>query len=48
MRLRNILEQLDGVAAAVVERGRSRDFERFEEIRVRLVGRAGPRSEDDP
>jgi long-chain acyl-CoA synthetase len=36
MRLQQILEQLDGVAAAVVERRQSRDFERFGEIRVRL------------
>lgn len=37
IRLQNILEQLDGVAAAVIERGQSRDFERFGEIRVRLT-----------
>jgi acyl-coenzyme A synthetase/AMP-(fatty) acid ligase len=33
-RLRAILESIPGVLAAVVERGSSRDFERFEEIRV--------------
>lgn len=37
VRLRGILEQLEGVKSAVVERGRSRDYERFEEIRVRLT-----------
>lgn len=35
-RLRKILETLPGVKLADVERGFSRDFERFEEIRVRL------------
>lgn len=35
-RLRAILETLPGVKLASVERGFSRDFERFEEIRVRL------------
>lgn len=35
-RLRAILETLPGVKLATVERGFSRDFERFEEIRVRL------------
>lgn len=35
-RLREILETLSGVRLATVERGFSRDFERFEEIRVRL------------
>lgn len=35
-RLRAILEALDGVESATVERGFSRDFERFEEIQVRL------------
>lgn len=35
-RLRAILEALPGVKLATVERGFSRDFERFEEIRVRL------------
>ena len=35
-RLRGILESLDGVHAAAIERGLSRDYERFEEIRVRL------------
>lgn len=35
-RLRTILETLPGVKNAAVERGFSRDFERFEEIRVRL------------
>ncbi len=35
-RLRAILEKLPGVGLAAVERGFSRDFERFEEIRVRL------------
>ncbi len=36
-RLRTILESLPGVKLATVERGFSRDFERFEEIRVRLM-----------
>jgi acyl-CoA synthetase (AMP-forming)/AMP-acid ligase II len=36
-RLREILEKLGGVLSAEVERGPSRDYERFEEIRVRLV-----------
>jgi acyl-CoA synthetase (AMP-forming)/AMP-acid ligase II len=40
-RLQNILEQLDGVTAAVIERGQSRDFERFGEIRVRLTVEPG-------
>ena len=35
-RLRGILETLPGVGLAAVERGFSRDYERFEEIRVRL------------
>ena len=35
-RLRAILETLPGVQLAAIERGFSRDFERFEEIRVRL------------
>ncbi len=35
-RLRCILEKLPGVKLATVERGFSRDYERFEEIRVRL------------
>lgn len=35
-RLEKILESLDGVRSAKVERGQSRDYERFEEIRVRL------------
>jgi len=35
-RLRAILETLPGVKLAAIERGFSRDFERFEEIRVRL------------
>lgn len=35
-RIRAILETLPGVRLAAVERGFSRDFERFEEIRVRL------------
>ena len=35
-RLRTILEALPGVKLATVERGFSRDYERFEEIRVRL------------
>ena len=35
-RLRSILETLPGVKLAAIERGFSRDFERFEEIRVRL------------
>ena len=35
-RLRKILESLEGVHAAAIERGLSRDYERFEEIRVRL------------
>lgn len=41
IRLQNILEELDGVAVAVVERGQSRDFERFGEIRVRLTVKPG-------
>ncbi len=41
IRLQNILEQLDGVAEATVERGQSRDFERFGEVRVRLVVEPG-------
>ena len=41
IRLQNILEQLDGVTAAVIERGQSRDFERFGEIRVRLTVKPG-------
>ncbi|MGC4016383.1 MAG: AMP-binding protein [Luteolibacter sp.] len=41
VRLRGILEQLDGVLSAVVERGRSRDYERFEEIRVLLTVKPG-------
>ena len=41
IRLQNILEQLDGVTAAVIERGHSRDFERFGEIRVRLTVESG-------
>lgn len=41
IRLQNILEELDGVAVAVVERGHSRDFERFGEIRVRLTVKPG-------
>lgn len=41
IRLQNILEQLDGVAVALVERGESRDFERFGEIRVRLSVKPG-------
>ncbi len=36
-RLAEIVEGLEGVRSARVERGRSRDFERFEEIRVHLV-----------
>jgi len=35
-RLEKILESMDGVRRAKVERGQSRDYERFEEIHVRL------------
>lgn len=36
-RLRGMIEQLEGVRSATVGRGPSRDYERFEEIQVRLV-----------
>jgi len=36
IRLREILEQLDGVSKATIENERSRDYERFGEIRVHL------------
>lgn len=36
-RLRGVLESLAGVHHATVERGESRDYERFEEIRVKLA-----------
>ncbi len=41
IRLQNILEQIDGVAMAVVERGQSHDYERFGEIRVRITIKQG-------
>jgi acyl-CoA synthetase (AMP-forming)/AMP-acid ligase II len=40
-RLQNILEQIDGVVTAVVERGQSHDYERYGEIRVRLIIKRG-------
>lgn len=44
-RLRDILERIDGVVAAEIGRGPSRDFERFEEIRahVRIAPGADPK-----
>lgn len=40
-RLERVLIQLEGVNSAVVERGKSLDFERYEEIRVKLGVRPG-------
>jgi len=45
-RLRSILESLPGVLAAEVGSGPSRDFERFEEIRVRVDIAAGADPKD--
>jgi long-chain acyl-CoA synthetase len=40
-RLKTILEQIEGVSQATIESGKSRDFERFGEIRAHLLIQAG-------